>query len=295
MIDVLQGYLRLLQEHPRAEKLMREVLTADFTTGFVGGFVWSGLEGLRDFLAQRDGFFDEVHTIEELIERGEDENGDLVARARLRFFLAQDLDQKSPPVHGSAESAKTILATIQQSPPPAAKPTLSAPIINISLRASRTPQRAITRPLTLRAGHTLRATPASDHPAQLRFHGATRIRNTQAPVALSAESHAGPDDRIRPRARSPPSLGFGDVRSFGSGCWRHLHCDANGVLGTSVVCSTCRFSAMPLGSCQQCPFRVSSGRRAGPGFAPSRGVAVLPTPPAAGVPPIRRRPSGPSP
>ena len=66
---------------------MSEVVTEDFETGFVGGFVWKGLDGLRDFLSQRDGFFDETHTIEELLDRGGAENGDLQAKTRLRFFL----------------------------------------------------------------------------------------------------------------------------------------------------------------------------------------------------------------
>jgi hypothetical protein len=87
LIDVLQNYLRLLQEHPSAEEMMAETLTEDFATGFIGGFVWSGLEGLRDFLSQRDGFFDEEHTIDQLIERGEADNGDLEAHTRLKFFL----------------------------------------------------------------------------------------------------------------------------------------------------------------------------------------------------------------
>ncbi len=87
LVSVLQNYLRVLQGHPSAEEMMSEVVTEDFETGFVGGFVWKGLEGLRDFLSQRDGFFDETHTIEELLDRGRAENGDLQATTRLRFFL----------------------------------------------------------------------------------------------------------------------------------------------------------------------------------------------------------------
>ena len=65
---------------------MDEVLTEDFETGFVGGHVWRGLEGLRDFLSQREGFFDEKHLIDELVSRGE-ANGDVEAHTRLHFFL----------------------------------------------------------------------------------------------------------------------------------------------------------------------------------------------------------------
>jgi hypothetical protein len=66
--------------------MMDEILTEDFETGFVGGHVWTGLDGLRDFLSQREGFFDEKHVIEELVERGR-VDGDTEARTRLNFFL----------------------------------------------------------------------------------------------------------------------------------------------------------------------------------------------------------------
>jgi hypothetical protein len=86
LVDVLQRYLTTLQGHPSAEEMMSEILTEDFETGFVGGQVWKGLDGLRDFLGQRDGFFDEKHTIEELLDR-DASNGDVEAHTRLRFFL----------------------------------------------------------------------------------------------------------------------------------------------------------------------------------------------------------------
>ena len=86
LIEVLQRYLTILQGHPSAERMMQETLTEDFQTGFVGGQVWTGIDGLHDFLSQRDGFFDEKHTIEELLDRGE-ADGDLTAETRLSFFL----------------------------------------------------------------------------------------------------------------------------------------------------------------------------------------------------------------
>jgi hypothetical protein len=86
LVDLLQRYLRILQGHPTAEAMMDEILTQDFETGFVGGHVWSGLDGLRDFLSQRDGFFDENHVIEELLER-RPADGDTKAHTRLHFFL----------------------------------------------------------------------------------------------------------------------------------------------------------------------------------------------------------------
>jgi capsid protein len=67
--------------------MMDEILTEDFETGFIGGQVWTGIDGLRDFLSQRAGFFDENHTIEELLERGE-EDRDLTAKTKLNFFLS---------------------------------------------------------------------------------------------------------------------------------------------------------------------------------------------------------------
>jgi hypothetical protein len=86
LVAVLQRYLTILQNHPSAEDMMGEVLTDDFETGFIGGHVWRGLDGLRDFLSQRDGFFDEEHRIEELLERS-DEEGEIQAHTRLHFFL----------------------------------------------------------------------------------------------------------------------------------------------------------------------------------------------------------------
>jgi hypothetical protein len=83
---LLQRYLTILQAHPSAEEMMEAVLTPDFVTGFIGGHLWTGLDGLRDFLGQRDGFFDERHEIEELLERSGD-GGELSARTRLPFFL----------------------------------------------------------------------------------------------------------------------------------------------------------------------------------------------------------------
>jgi hypothetical protein len=86
LVAVLQHYLTILQAHPSAEVMMGEILTDDFETGFVGGHLWKGLAGLRDFLRQRGGFFDERHTIETLLGR-DGAGAELGARTRLRFFL----------------------------------------------------------------------------------------------------------------------------------------------------------------------------------------------------------------
>jgi hypothetical protein len=83
---VLGEYLRILQRHPSAEEMMDRILTGDFETGFVGGHLWKGIEGLRDFLSQREGFFDERHQIDEVLER-EADGDEVSARTRLNFFL----------------------------------------------------------------------------------------------------------------------------------------------------------------------------------------------------------------
>src|ERR687883_2070115 len=95
LVDVLSEYLTILQGNPTAEEMMDRILTSDFETGFIDGFVWKGLDGLRDFLAQREGFFDERHTIEELLERDDGSDGEIAARTRLRFFLRR-WDAPSP-------------------------------------------------------------------------------------------------------------------------------------------------------------------------------------------------------
>ena len=65
---------------------MELILTEDFETGFIDGHVWRGLDGLRDFLSQRDGFFDESHVIDQLLESQASEN-EVEAHTRLHFFL----------------------------------------------------------------------------------------------------------------------------------------------------------------------------------------------------------------
>jgi hypothetical protein len=85
--ELLSEYLTLLQRHPSAEEFMRAVLTEDFKTGFEGGFTWQGLEGLRDFLSQRTGFFDEKHTIKDVLAMEEPSSREVDAHTRLEFFL----------------------------------------------------------------------------------------------------------------------------------------------------------------------------------------------------------------
>jgi hypothetical protein len=86
LTELVQRYLTILQGHPSAEEMMDRILTRDFQTGFVGGHLWKGLDGLRDFLSQREGFFDESHVIDELLGRS-DADGVIEAHTRLHFFL----------------------------------------------------------------------------------------------------------------------------------------------------------------------------------------------------------------
>jgi hypothetical protein len=84
---VIQAYLTMLQRHPSAEEMISTVVTEDFETGFDGGHMWRGLDGLRDFLSQREGFFDERHTLKEILVRTKDSPDEARLKTRLEFFL----------------------------------------------------------------------------------------------------------------------------------------------------------------------------------------------------------------
>jgi hypothetical protein len=85
--NLLDRYLGLLQAHCSAESMLAEVVTDDFETGFTDGYRWRGPEGLRDFLRQRAGFFDERHDIKELWVLEPSSGGDTSVKTRLEFFL----------------------------------------------------------------------------------------------------------------------------------------------------------------------------------------------------------------
>jgi catechol 2,3-dioxygenase-like lactoylglutathione lyase family enzyme len=85
---VLDRYLDALQQHPAAGDMLGDVVTEDFQTGFVDGLVWRGADGLRDFLRQRAGFFDERHELRQLLgPLTPVPGGDVACRTRLEFFL----------------------------------------------------------------------------------------------------------------------------------------------------------------------------------------------------------------
>jgi hypothetical protein len=84
---VLAEYLTLLQRHPSADEMMAIILTEDFETGFEGGLIWHGIDGLRDFLSQRAGFFDEKHTVKDVLAFEQPQASEVRAHTRLEFFL----------------------------------------------------------------------------------------------------------------------------------------------------------------------------------------------------------------
>ncbi|MFG2878960.1 hypothetical protein ACGFYU_28825 [Streptomyces sp. NPDC048337] len=86
-IDTVEQYFTLLQAHVPAEEMLTGILTGDFETGFEGGHMWRGEEGLRDFLRERSVFFDESHEILQILDIHREAPGSLTARTRLRFFL----------------------------------------------------------------------------------------------------------------------------------------------------------------------------------------------------------------
>jgi hypothetical protein len=85
----LRAYFAVLQSNPTAEEMRRTVVTDDFETGFTGGYMWQGPDGLREFLAARAGFVDEQHDVEEVLDREDLPNGDVRIKTRLEFSLRQ--------------------------------------------------------------------------------------------------------------------------------------------------------------------------------------------------------------
>ena len=76
----LQAYFRVLQSNPSAEEMRRTVVTDDFKTGFAGGYMWQGPNGLRDFLAARAEFVDEQHDVDQVLEREDLPSGEVRPR-----------------------------------------------------------------------------------------------------------------------------------------------------------------------------------------------------------------------
>jgi hypothetical protein len=68
ILDAIERYFELLQGHASAQEMTQRVVTDDFETGFVGGYMWRGPDGLAAFLADRSMFFDESHEILQLMD-----------------------------------------------------------------------------------------------------------------------------------------------------------------------------------------------------------------------------------
>jgi hypothetical protein len=65
------------------------VVTDDFETGFVGGYLWQGPDGLQQFLDARAGFVDEQHDVDEILERTDLPDGEVRIKTRLTFSLRE--------------------------------------------------------------------------------------------------------------------------------------------------------------------------------------------------------------
>ena len=66
---------------------MATVLTDDFETGFAHGHRWRGIDGLRDFLSEREGFFGEDHELKEILAITPEGGAAVEVKTRLQFFL----------------------------------------------------------------------------------------------------------------------------------------------------------------------------------------------------------------
>ncbi len=99
ILDAMERYFELLQGHASAQEMTQRVLTDDFETGFVGGYMWRGPDGLAAFLADRSVFFDESHKILQLMDITQPAPETISVRTRLRFFLRRH----EPPAAVSGE------------------------------------------------------------------------------------------------------------------------------------------------------------------------------------------------
>ena len=87
VMETIERYFDHLQAHLPASRMLQEVMTDDFETGFADGFRWRGLNELAEFLEARSVFFDESHEVLQLMDVTRTDEGSIQARTRLRFFL----------------------------------------------------------------------------------------------------------------------------------------------------------------------------------------------------------------
>jgi hypothetical protein len=79
------------------ERMLDEIVTDDFETGFAEGYRWRGRNGLRDFLAARAGFVDERHDVREVLEIEDSSRSEARVRTRLEFRLGQPSSNEQLP------------------------------------------------------------------------------------------------------------------------------------------------------------------------------------------------------
>jgi hypothetical protein len=87
VMETIERYFDQLQAHVPASRMLQDVLTDDYETGFADGFRWRGPDELAEFLEARSVFFDESHEVLQLIDVTRTDEGSIQARTRLRFFL----------------------------------------------------------------------------------------------------------------------------------------------------------------------------------------------------------------
>jgi hypothetical protein len=89
---VLAEYLDMLQRHAATEEMLRGHPHRRLRDGLRGRLHVDGLDWLRDFLAEREQFFDERHVVTDVLELEQPSDGEVVARTRLDFFLRRRID-----------------------------------------------------------------------------------------------------------------------------------------------------------------------------------------------------------
>jgi hypothetical protein len=143
ILDAIERYFELLQGHASAQEMTERVLTDDFETGFVGGYMWRGPDGLAAFLADRSVFFDESHEILQLMDIIQPAPETISARTRLRFFLRRH----EPPAAVSEEFTGQAFHTLATAPPTARQRLAGRRTDGGRIRhAQRQCRRAVRRP-----------------------------------------------------------------------------------------------------------------------------------------------------
>ncbi|GAB7065789.1 hypothetical protein H7J06_29385 [Mycobacterium hodleri] len=86
-VSTIDDYQRLEQRHSPAEQMFATVLTDDFEIGFRGGHQWKGLNGLRVYLTQRDGIFDERLELRQVLSYVPVQEDVIELTTRVEFFF----------------------------------------------------------------------------------------------------------------------------------------------------------------------------------------------------------------